>query len=79
MNLADLISPDDIKQLSLSELKDLATQARKALIQKAAVCGGHLGPSLGAMELIMALHYVFNSPSLNLTRLDVQSARNELE
>lgn len=63
MNLADLISPDDIKQLSLSELKDLATQARKALIQKAAVCGGHLGPSLGAMELIMALHYVFNSPT----------------
>ena len=63
MNLADLTSPDDIKRLSLSELKDLATQARKALIQKAAVCGGHLGPSLGAMELIMALHYVFNSPT----------------
>ena len=63
MNLADLISPDDIKQLSLSELKDLATQARKALIQKAAVCGGHLGPSLGAVELIMALRYVFNSPT----------------
>ena len=63
MNLADLTSPDDIKRLSLSELTDIAMQARKALIQKAAVCGGHLGPSLGAVELIMALHYVFNSPT----------------
>ena len=63
MNLADLTSPDDIKNLSLSELTDIAMQARKALIQKAAVCGGHLGPSLGAVELIMALHYVFNSPT----------------
>lgn len=63
MNLADLTSPDDIKNLSLSELTDIAMQARKALIQKAAVCGGHLGPSLGAVELIMSLHYVFNSPT----------------
>ena len=63
MNLADLTSPDDIKNLSLSELTDIAMQARKALIQKTAVCGGHLGPSLGAVELIMALHYVFNSPT----------------
>ena len=34
MNLADLTSPDDIKNLSLSELTDIAMQARKALIQR---------------------------------------------
>ena len=62
MNLFDVKSPADLKGLSLAELTDLTAQARQALMTKVSEHGGHFGPPMGAAEMIMALHYVFNSP-----------------
>lgn len=62
MKLIDVTSPADIKNLSLEELQDLTTQARQALMTKVSEHGGHFGPPMGAVEMIVALHYVFNSP-----------------
>lgn len=62
MKLIDVTSPADIKNLSLEELQDLTTQARQALMIKVSEHGGHFGPPMGVAEMIVALHYVFNSP-----------------
>lgn len=62
MKLIDVTSPADIKNLSLEELQDLTTQARQALMTKVSEHGGHFGPPMGVVEMIVALHYVFNSP-----------------
>ncbi|MEK6808169.1 MAG: 1-deoxy-D-xylulose-5-phosphate synthase N-terminal domain-containing protein, partial [Nanoarchaeota archaeon] len=55
-------SPRDIKELSISELKHLAQEIRDKIIRTISLTGGHLGSPLGAVELTIALHYVFNSP-----------------
>lgn len=62
MKLIDVKSPADIKSLSLEDLKDLTVQARQALMTKVSNHGGHFGPPMGAADMIVALHYVFNSP-----------------
>lgn len=62
MNLIDIKSPADLKGLSIAELKDITAQARQALMTKVSEHGGHFGPPMGAAEIIIALHYVFNSP-----------------
>ncbi|MDU3706359.1 MAG: 1-deoxy-D-xylulose-5-phosphate synthase N-terminal domain-containing protein [Veillonella sp.] len=62
MHLIDIKSPADLKGLSIAELTDLAAQSRHAIVTKVSEHGGHCGPPLGAVEMIMALHYVFNSP-----------------
>ena len=62
MNLINIKSPADLKGLSIAELTDLTAQARQALMTKVSEHGGHVGPPMGAAEMIMALHYVFNSP-----------------
>jgi 1-deoxy-D-xylulose-5-phosphate synthase len=62
MNLNDLKSPGDIKNLNIAELTDLAVQLREVLLDKLSHHGGHIGPNLGMVEAIVALHYVFNSP-----------------
>lgn len=62
MNLIDVKSPADLKGLSIPELTDLTAQARQALMTKVSEHGGHFGPPMGVAEMIMALHYVFNSP-----------------
>ena len=55
-------SPDDLKKLSRSELPLLAQELRGEIVQLAAPGGLHLASSLGATDLIVALHYVLNSP-----------------
>src|ERR1035438_7665348 len=55
-------SPDNVKQLSLPELEQLAEEEREELIAVLSNNGGHLGPNLGVVELTIALHYVFNTP-----------------
>ena len=60
--LAKLTGPADLKALSSSQLDKLAEEIRKAMIATTAVTGGHLGPSLGVVELTIALHRVMNSP-----------------
>ena len=55
-------SPADIRGMSLSQLEALAGEIRTLIINTVAANGGHLAPNLGAVELTMALHYVFNTP-----------------
>ncbi|MBL9194349.1 MAG: 1-deoxy-D-xylulose-5-phosphate synthase [Opitutaceae bacterium] len=56
-------SPADVKALSTSELLRLAAEIRDEIIQVTASNGGHVGPNLGVVELTLALHRVFDSPS----------------
>ena len=63
MPLLDTItSPDSVKKLSLEQVSELAAEIRTFLVEAVALTGGHLGPNLGAVELTLALHRVFNSP-----------------
>ena len=54
--------PSDLKELSLSNLEDLAIELRNKTIDTVSKTGGHLGAGLGVVELTIALHYVFNTP-----------------
>jgi len=61
--LLDIInSPQDLKKLSPEILPSLAQEVREVIISFVSSTGGHLAPSLGAVELTIALHYVFDSP-----------------
>jgi len=60
--LKKINSPADIKEMSPSELISLAEEIREYIISNVSVTGGHLAPSLGAVELTVALHYIFDSP-----------------
>ena len=60
--LSRINSPDDVKNLSLSELPVLAGEIRKRIIDVTHKNGGHLASNLGVVELTLALHRVFNSP-----------------
>ena len=63
MNLLSLIrSPDDLRALSLEELRQLADELRAFLIETCSVTGGHIGAGLGVVELTIALHHSFNTP-----------------
>lgn len=55
-------SPRDIKTMSLQELEQLAGEIRQRIIETVSKNGGHLAPSLGAVEIAIALHYVFDAP-----------------
>jgi 1-deoxy-D-xylulose-5-phosphate synthase len=61
--LTGISSPADLKQLSLRELATLADELRSEIIATCAANGGHLAPSLGVVELTIALHRVFTSPT----------------
>ncbi len=61
--LARIKSPKDIRGLSLPELTALAAEIRQTIITTVAKTGGHLAPSLGVVELTLALHYVFDTPN----------------
>ncbi len=62
-NLLKRISgPEDLKGLSMDELETLAGLIREEIIQTISSTGGHLAPSLGAVELTIALHRFFDSP-----------------
>lgn len=60
--LEKINSNQDVKDLSIDELKVLAQDMRYALLYKLSKKGGHVGPNLGFVEATIALHYVFNSP-----------------
>src|SRR5580765_7922770 len=55
-------SPADLKKLSLAEVNDLAAEIREFIVEAVTVHGGHLGSNLGAVELTLAVHRVFDSP-----------------
>lgn len=55
-------SPADLKKLNMDQLEVLAGEVRESLISTVSRTGGHIASSLGAVELTLALHYVFQSP-----------------
>ena len=56
-------SPKDLKKRSLEDLPKIAQELREEIIQVVSKTGGHLGASLGTVELTLALHYVFDTPT----------------
>ena len=54
--------PQDLKGLSVRELESLAGEIRREIIETVSRTGGHLAPSLGTVELTLALHFVFDAP-----------------
>jgi 1-deoxy-D-xylulose-5-phosphate synthase len=54
--------PQDIKKLSIDELKELSKEIRKIIIKVVSENGGHLSSNLGVVDLTLALHYVFDTP-----------------
>jgi len=62
MLLEKINSSEDLKKLSLGELNSLAVEVRARLVEVVSRTGGHLASSLGAVDLIIALHYCLNTP-----------------
>lgn len=64
MGLLDTIfSPEDLRSVPAERLDDLAAEIREFLVDSVSRTGGHLGPNLGVVELTIAIHRVFESPS----------------
>ncbi len=61
--LESIHGPADVRALTLAQLPQLAQEIREELIQVTAKNGGHIGPNLGVVELTIALHRVFDSPT----------------
>ena len=55
-------SPKDIKGFSIEDLRGLCAEIRQYMIECCSVNPGHLGSSLGAVELMVGLHYVYDTP-----------------
>jgi len=63
-NLLDTINnPDDLKKLTVEELPELAEEVRERIVSTISKTGGHLASSLGAVDIAIAVHYVFNAPA----------------
>ncbi len=64
MSVLDRVnSPNDLKQLNIDELNELCSDIRQEMISTVSKNGGHLASNLGVVELTVALHKVFNSPT----------------
>ncbi|MBZ4324560.1 1-deoxy-D-xylulose-5-phosphate synthase N-terminal domain-containing protein, partial [Streptomyces huiliensis] len=61
--LENIRGPRDLKALGTEDLDELAEEIRHFLVHAVARTGGHLGPNLGVVELTIALHRSFDSPS----------------
>ena len=62
MILQSIETPADIKDLSHEQLLEVAEEIRSFIIDSVTTTGGHLGSNLGAVELTLAMHRVFDSP-----------------
>ena len=62
IDLTAIHSPADIRRMDMNQLKALAASLRRPLLDKLSAHGGHVGPNLGMVEAIIALHYVFDTP-----------------
>jgi len=63
MLLPSIETPADLRTLSIEQLEELATEIRAFIVDAVLKTGGHLGSNLGVVELTLALHRVFESPS----------------
>ncbi len=64
--LEGIQDPQDLKKMSIDELKVLAYEIRQFLVESVSKTGGHLASNLGVVELTIALHYVYDSPEDHL-------------
>jgi len=62
MLLEEINSPSDLRKLKIEELPQIAVQIRQKMTEVVSTNGGHLASSLGAVEVIIALHYCLNTP-----------------
>ena len=60
--LRSIDEPADLRRLAPGQLRELATEVRDFLLESVSRTGGHLAANLGAVELSIALHYVFDTP-----------------
>ena len=60
--LSEINSPADLRQLKIEDLQEVADEVRQFIIDTCSRVGGHTGASLGAVELAVAMHYVFDTP-----------------
>ncbi len=61
--LDQIKTPEDLRRLQPDKLRQVADELRQETIDAVAVTGGHLGAGLGVVELTVALHYVFDTPT----------------
>ncbi|MBL8122633.1 MAG: 1-deoxy-D-xylulose-5-phosphate synthase [Blastocatellia bacterium] len=61
--LSEINSPADLRQLRVDDLQEVADEVRQFIIDTCSRVGGHTGASLGAVELAVAMHYVFDTPN----------------
>lgn len=61
--ISEINSPADLRQLRVEDLQEVADEIRQFIIETCSRIGGHTGASLGAVELAVAMHYVFDTPS----------------
>ena len=64
--LSKVTTPYDLRALNLNDLPKLAEEIRNFLVATLDISGGHFASSLGALELTIALHYVYNTPKDHL-------------
>ncbi|MGI8467559.1 MAG: 1-deoxy-D-xylulose-5-phosphate synthase [Pyrinomonadaceae bacterium] len=60
--LPEINSPQDLRQLKIEDLQEVADEVRQFILETTSRVGGHTGASLGAVELAVAMHYVFDTP-----------------
>lgn len=61
--LSEINSPADLRRLRIEDLQEVADEVREYIIDTCSRIGGHTGASLGAVELAVAMHYVFDTPN----------------
>ncbi len=61
-HLPNIQSPADIKDFSIDELREVCDELRSHIIETITETGGHLAPTLGVIELTVALHYIYEAP-----------------
>ncbi len=61
--LSEINTPKDLRQLRVEDLQEVADEVRQFILETTSRVGGHTGASLGAVELAVAMHYVFDTPN----------------
>lgn len=60
--ISEIDSPEDLRQLRIEDLQEVADEVRQFILETCSRIGGHTGASLGAVELAVAMHYAFDTP-----------------
>ena len=60
--LKNINSPSDLKKIAVKDLPAVAEELREFMLESVSRTGGHIAPSLGTVELTLALHYIYDTP-----------------